>query len=140
LNNVNFYTSIQYLIISLFLNLGSTAHAKNDGHQPDLSDYEYTCVYNLTGEIVNEVKSYIRLTPPEKMAYISYEEDTPKIISTDLIVKRLPNCPKGICEGLTLLGFEDKFVFQKNTVVDDKDYFQIKTSHREKYLCYLGTE
>jgi hypothetical protein len=112
----------------------------NDTEKPDLQAYEYTCFYNLSGEILHTVKAYIRLTSPGKMAYLDEQGEIPKVISTDLTVKRAANCSSGICEGLILLGFDDKFTFQKNTTIDGVQYFQIKTSHREKYVCFKGIE
>lgn len=117
------------------------ANENTDSYQPNLSDFEYTCVYNLSGDIVPEVKTYLRLTPPAKMAYISEEDETPKLVISELKVK-LPStgCSSETCEGLTLLGFDEKFVFQKPTTIDGKVYYQIKTGHREKYLCSQGIE
>ncbi len=106
----------------------------------ELSSFEYTCVYNLQGDIINEVKSYIRLTPPAKMAYISEQEEFPKLVTDNVEIERPDGCIGDICEGLTLTAFEEEFVFKKNTVVDDIEYFQIKTSNKEKYYCYKGID
>ncbi len=126
-------------IHSLFLFFLATARAETDFTQ-ELRDYQLTCFYNLQGEIKNEVKVYLKLNSPEKIAYITTDEEKPRFIESELQVKLPATCTAMPCEGLILLGFEEKFNFIKNTTIDDRTYFQIKNGHREKYLCVRGIE
>lgn len=126
-------------IFYFFIFILSTAKAESD-FSHELQEYQYTCFYNLQGEIKNEVKIYLKLTPPEKLAYITVDEEKPRLIDSPLQVKLPATCSTIPCEGLILVGVEEKFNFIKNTTIDDRSYYQIKNGHREKYFCVRGIE